>query len=479
MNTNGSGYGHGTGQGNGRGLGSGGPSGAELPELPGLSGLRSANAARVLELLRVAGEGGISRLELAEGTGLTPQAVSKITARLRGSGLVAEAGYRASTGGKPRTVLRLVPPAAHAVGLHLDRDELTVVLLDLAGVLVGRRVVPLDLGAGAEAVVEAVAVEVESLLTASDPGGALSAGPLSGPLSAGRSSAGQVSAGQPGSVPAQVPAATPAPGHARSVAGTAQAPWQAQPAPQPAESGPDPHTSHRVLGVGVAMPGPLDHTSGIPHRVTGFPQWDGFPLRDALAERLGLPVALDKDTNAAALGLALQTNAAALGLALQGSGDSFAYLHLGTGLGAGLVLGGGLYRGARTGAGEFGHQVVQLDGPSCGCGRRGCIEALCLEAVADGDLAGAARILGVGAANLVELLDIDRVLLGGRVVEAAAGTFVRGVSEQAPVPVEFANGGPHTVAQGAAQLVLAPVFGRAEAAFSSPLPPSRTGQKIR
>ncbi|MFE6128647.1 ROK family protein [Streptomyces sp. NPDC056437] len=486
MNTNGSRYGRGSGQGNGRGLGSGGPSGAELPELPGLSGLRSANAARVLELLRVAGEAGISRLELAEGTGLTPQAVSKITARLRASGLVVEAGYRASTGGKPRTVLRLVPPAAHAVGLHLDRDELTVVLLDLAGVLVGRRVVPLDLGAGADAVVEAVAVEVESLLTASESGGVLSAGPLSGPLSAGQSSAGQLSAGQPGSAPGQVPAAGPGP--ARGPAAVpGPAPWLAVPGPAPlsAESAPDTHpvlgprTSHRVLGVGVAMPGPLDHTSGVPHRVTGFPQWDGFPLRDALAERLGLPVALDKDTNAAALGLALQTNAAALGLALQGSGDSFAYLHLGTGLGAGLVLGGGLYRGARTGAGEFGHQVVQLDGPSCGCGRRGCIEALCLAAVADGDLAAAARILGVGAANLVELLDIDRVLLGGRVVEAAAGTFVRGVGEQAPVPVELANGGPHTVAQGAAQLVLAPVFGRAEATFSSPLPPSRTEQKIR
>ncbi|MEJ8635208.1 ROK family protein [Streptomyces sp. MS2.AVA.5] len=507
-----------------------------MPELPGLSGLRSANAARVLELLRVAGEAGISRLELAEGTGLTPQAVSKITARLRASGLVAEAGYRASTGGKPRTVLRLVPPAAHAVGLHLDRDELTVVLLDLAGVLVGRRVVPLDLGAGADAVVEVVAVEVESLLTASESGEALSAGPLSagqssagplsGPPSAGQSSAGQSSAGQPGSAPGQVPAAGPGPargpaagpgpargpavgpGPARGPAagpGPARgpavgpgpalrpaavpgpAPWLAVPGPAPlsAESAhdthpvPDPRTSHRVLGVGVAMPGPLDHTSGVPHRVTGFPQWDGFPLRDALAERLGLPVALDKDTNAAALGLALQTNAAALGLALQGSGDSFAYLHLGTGLGAGLVLGGGLYRGARTGAGEFGHQVVQLDGPSCGCGRRGCIEALCLAAVADGDLAAAARILGVGAANLVELLDIDRVLLGGRVVEAAAGTFVRGVGEQAPVPVELANGGPHTVAQGAAQLVLAPVFGRTEATFSSPLPPSRTEQKIR
>ncbi|NEA07879.1 ROK family protein, partial [Streptomyces sp. SID10692] len=86
--------------------------------------------------------------------------------------------------------------------------------------------------------------------------------------------------------------------------------------------------------------------------VTGFPQWDGYPLREALAERTGLPVALDKDTNAAALALALAPGGA-------GGGD-FAYLHLGTGLGAGLVLGGRVHRGARTGAGEFGHQTLQL-----------------------------------------------------------------------------------------------------------------------
>ncbi|MGW4157916.1 MarR family transcriptional regulator, partial [Micromonospora chersina] len=69
-----------------------------------LGALRSHNTALVLDLLRTAGPGGISRLELAERTGLTPQAVSKITARLREDGLAAEAGRRASTGGKPRTV---------------------------------------------------------------------------------------------------------------------------------------------------------------------------------------------------------------------------------------------------------------------------------------------------------------------------------------------------------------------------------------
>ncbi|MFF8383209.1 ROK family protein [Streptomyces kanasensis] len=441
-----------------------------------LSGLRSHNTARVLGLLRAAGAAGVSRLELAERTGLTPQAVSKITARLRDEGMAADAGRGAPTGGKPRTLLRLVPDAAHAVGLHLDRDELTAVLLDLAGATVAARTRPLDLGEGPGAVLAAAVEEVAAL-----------------------------------------------------------------------------RRDGTLTGVGIAMPGPLDHTAGVPHRVTGFPAWDGFPLRDtarrALAERLGqdVPVALDKDTNAAALALALRADddreagdgdgevgdgvpdgrggtpgrpgeapgrvggapgrvgeapgrvgvvPDRVGAALEGPGvapggpgvapgaardggasappedgaASFAYLHVGTGLGAGLVLGGVLHRGARTGAGEFGHQTVQLDGAVCGCGGRGCLEALCLAAVARGDLDEAARVLGAGAANLAGLLDVDRVLLGGRVVAAAPRPFLRGVGAaladrarragEPPVPVALATGTPHLVAEGAAQLVLAPLFGR-------------------
>ncbi|MGY0024270.1 ROK family transcriptional regulator [Streptomyces sp. cg35] len=366
-----------------------------------LTALRGHNAALVLDLLRTAGEAGISRLELAERTGLTPQAVSKITARLRGDGLVVEAGRRASTGGKPRTVLRLVAGAGHAVGLHLDRDELRIVLTDLSGTVVAARRAPLDLGAGSDAVLTAAAREVDELV---DGGSA--------------------------------------------------------------------------LGVGVAVPGPLDHADGVLHRVTGFPQWDGFPLRAALAERLGLPVVVDKDTNAAALGLALEGAA--------GDGErSFAYLHLGTGLGAGLVLGGVLHRGARTGAGEFGHQVIQLDGPECGCGNRGCIEALCLAAVTDGALDEAARVLGEGAGNLVSLLDIDAVLLGGRTVFAAEERFVRGVAKVLDararregggpaIPVRAAPGGATLVVEGAAQLILAPLFGRGKAT----VPAHRHEQKM-
>ncbi|MFE9454911.1 ROK family protein [Streptomyces sp. NPDC006739] len=363
-----------------------------------LLALRSHNLALVLDLLRTAGAEGISRLELAERTGLTPQAVSKITGRLREAGFAAEAGRRASTGGKPRTVLRLVPEAGHAVGVHLDRDELRAVLVDLDGAVVGERSGELDLGGGAGSVVEAVARGVEEVA------GALSA--TDGARGAGVGS---------------------------------------------------------LLGVGVALPGPLDHARGVLHRVTGFPEWDGFPLRDALAKRLGVPVVVDKDTNAAALGLSVG-----------GEGDSFAYLHLGTGLGAGLVMGGSVHRGARTGAGEFGHQVIQLDGPRCECGDRGCIEALCLAAVRRGDLARAARVLGAGAANLVGLLDIDLVLLGGRTVTAAPEAFVRGVAQVleerarregalgGSVPVRVAPGGGRTVAEGAAQLLMGPLFGRGD-----------------
>ncbi|MFF2572469.1 ROK family protein [Streptomyces sp. NPDC058084] len=476
--------------------------GANLPAL------RSHNAALVLDLLRTAGEGGISRLELAERTGLTPQAVSKITARLRVEGLAAEAGRRASTGGKPATVLRLVPAAAHAIGLHLDRDELTAVLLDLAGTRVAAHRVPLDLGAGADAVLAVVAEEVAALtaLTTLTTGRGASNGAYpapasprastSAPASASDAAPASIAAASPASVaasaatseaaPASVsvsasapisavgPASASAPAvgptsasapAADSASASASAPAAASasapaaasasaPAADPASASAYAPVPGAVLGVGVAMPGPLDHRTGTPGRVTGFPEWDGFPLREELARRLGLPVVLDKDTNAAALGLALRPDAP----------DSFAYVHLGTGLGAGLVLGGAVLRGGRTGAGELGHQTVQLDGPPCDCGGRGCLEVLCLTALAHGDRAEAARILGTGAANLVRLLDIDRVLLGGRAVLADPEAYARGAREvlaglglSADVGVAVA---PYAVTEGAAQLILAPIFGK-------------------
>ncbi|MFD7095748.1 ROK family transcriptional regulator [Streptomyces xanthophaeus] len=377
--------------------------GANLPTL------RGYNDALLLDLLRGAGPAGLGRAELAVRTGLTPQAVSKIVVRLAAEGLVAEAGRAASTGGKPRTLLRLVPQARHAVGVHLDRDELRAVRVDLAGGVVAESRGPLDFGAGQDAVVEAV---VRRVARVTDPDGP--------PL----------------------------------------------------------------LGAGVAAPGPLDHRTGVMGRVTGFPEWEGFPLRAVLEGRLGLPVLLDKDTNAGAAGTVTAANVPAVSAAganvvgadvpavsvtapaAAARPGASVYLHVGTGLGAGLCLDGEVYRGARSAAGEFGHQVLHLDGPPCRCRARGCAEVLCLAAVGRGDLPEAARILGEGAANLVALLDVERVFLGGRVVAAAPEVFVAGVRAvlaaralaQPPPTVALAGAG---VAEGAAELVLAPFFGRA------------------
>lgn len=343
--------------------------------------LRGHNDALVLDLLRTAGPAGLGRGDLAARTGLTPQAVSKIAARLRDEGLVADAGREASTGGKPRTLLRLVPEARYAVGVHLDRDELTALRVDLAGRVVADGRGPLDFGAGPDAVVDE-AVRAVARVCGERP----------------------------------------------------------------------------LLGVGVATPGPLDWRTGVLGRVTGFPEWEGFPLREVLERRLGLPVWVDKDTNAGVAGVASADAA---------FGEAVAYVHVGTGLGAGLRLAGGgeVYRGRRSAAGEFGHQVLRLDGPACRCGGRGCAEVLCLDAVAGGRLEEAARIVGEAAANLVALLDVDRVLLGGRVVAAAPGVFLAGVRGVVgarsfvggAVGVDLAERG---VAEGAAELVLGPLFGR-------------------
>jgi predicted NBD/HSP70 family sugar kinase len=201
--------------------------------------------------------------------------------------------------------------------------------------------------------------------------------------------------------------------------------------------------------------------NGVLHRPAGPRSWDRFPLRNALAAQLGgVPVHVDKDTNVAVLRAA-------------GSRGT-AYVHLADGLGAGLLLNGTVYRGARTNAGEFGHQVVQLDGPPCPCGGRGCLEALCLAALAAGDRREAARLVGIGAANLVRLLDIDRIVLGGRAVLAEPEVYRDGVRAQLAaslpepewqhVEVGLAPAGLSAVAVGAAELILGPLAGSTRSA---------------
>ncbi|MEO8094835.1 MAG: ROK family protein, partial [Pseudolysinimonas sp.] len=126
-------------------------------------------------------------------------------------------------------------------------------------------------------------------------------------------------------------------------------------------------TPETFVSIGIGIPGAVDVASGrVEHAVNlGL---SGLDLGTELAARLGRAVRVENDVNAAALG--------AFSLLGRTSTQSMAYLNLGTGLAAGLVLGGRLWRGSRGVAGEIGHIPVDPAGPLCPCGQRGCLELM-------------------------------------------------------------------------------------------------------
>lgn len=121
-----------------------------------------------------------------------------------------------------------------------------------------------------------------------------------------------------------------------------------------------------VTAVGVGVPGLVDAASGaLSHAVNLGVDGDRLPLGDLLAARLGVPVSVENDVNAAALGAVALTGV-----------DDLVYLSIGTGLAAGLVLDGRLRRGVSHAAGEIGHVPVDPAGAACQCGQRGCLETV-------------------------------------------------------------------------------------------------------
>ena len=121
------------------------------------------------------------------------------------------------------------------------------------------------------------------------------------------------------------------------------------------------------VGVGVGFAGHTNGPQGLVLTSSNLPAWDRMPLRDVLSERLDVSVVLDNDCNAAAL--AEHRYGAG-----QGS-RHMVYIAFSTGVGAGLIIDGRLYRGHNGAAGEVGHTVVDVDGRVCSCGKRGCLMA--------------------------------------------------------------------------------------------------------
>src|SRR5579875_11639 len=127
-------------------------------------------------------------------------------------------------------------------------------------------------------------------------------------------------------------------------------------------------SQHDLAGISVVCGGPLDLENGLICSPPNLPGWDNVPIVAFLQERFHLPVVLENDANAGAL---------AEWLFGAGKGAShLIYLTMGTGIGGGLILDGRLYHGKQGLAGEIGHQTILPDGPLCACGKQGCLEAL-------------------------------------------------------------------------------------------------------
>ena len=251
-----------------------------------------------------------------------------------------------------------------------------------------------------------------------------------------------------------------------------------------------------VLAAGLGIPATIDHDRGVAIQAVNLDITD-VPLRDVMRERIGLPVFLDNDANAAAF-------AEHLFGAGRGA-KNMVMLTIGTGIGGGLILGGEIYRGSTGGAGELGHIVIVEDGLPCqgNCPNHGCVEtyasgtALAREgkaaaerepdsalgkALAEGPIAGrtvtdlaiegdplarevvaqAGRHLGVAMASLANIFDPDVIVIGGGV--SAVGDLMvdparhelrsRALSPMNRTEVKLAELGPDAGMIGAAAMAL-------------------------
>jgi len=210
-----------------------------------------------------------------------------------------------------------------------------------------------------------------------------------------------------------------------------------------------------VAAVGVGAPGPVDHISGDLLTLVNLPGISNTPFRRLLQERIGLPVALDHDAKAAALG--------EFHFGAGRERDSMIYIVIGTGVGAAIIYDGALIYGESNSAGESGHMTVDPGGHRCHCGSRGCLEtytsgpalarhyaAACGETVSgaevsrramSGDaialslLRAAGRALGIAIASLAMTLNIELFVIGGSV--AGAGDLLLDPARESLVEYSF------------------------------------------
>lgn len=250
---------------------------------------RRANEQLVLRTVYESGP--LSRADVARATGLTRTTVSDVVEDLIETGLVVEAGTGPSTGGKAPILLQVPADARHLIGVDVDRDRLSGLVVNLRGEVRARESRWLD-GCDGEAAVR----ELEALV-----------------------------------------------------------------------SGLVDFAERPLVGVGIGTPGLIDTAAGSVRWAVGL-DWRDVPVGERLAALTGLPTVVVNDSQAAAM--------AEWTFGHHDTSSAMVVVKVGEGIGAGIVLGGRIYTGDGSGAGEIGHTRVTDDEMPCRCGSTGCLEAV-------------------------------------------------------------------------------------------------------
>ena len=326
-----------------------------------LAWLRERNRARVMSVIRERARP--SQADIARATGLSRTTVHSLIAELKAEGLVAELDTApvGRMSGRPGVHLALRDAARAAIGIDFGHSHIAVAVSDLARNLIAERHADVDVNHQATEALEKAACMAEDAL------------------------------------------------HEAGIA----------------------HES--VVGVGIGIPGPVDRERGTARSATILPGWVGLRIADAMEQRLRLPIAIENDANLGAL--AEMTWGAGRGC------SNFAYIKAATGIGAGIVIDGRLLHGVSGTAGEIGHTTLDEAGALCYCGNRGCLETVAsgpaiirlvahgtpdaptlgvvIDRAVAGDLrcrraiADAGREIGVAVAGLCNLINPERVVVGG------------------------------------------------------------------
>ena len=211
-----------------------------------------------------------------------------------------------------------------------------------------------------------------------------------------------------------------------------------------------------IKGIGFGFPGQIDCDNGIVRLAPNIPGWVNIPIADIVSKEFGVPVKVDNDVRCAAL--------AELNYGAGKGATNMICITVGTGIGSGLIVNGKLVRGASNAAGELGHIKLQMEGgPLCGCGDHGCLEAFAsgpsivamaeeyvrggkstkyrelakneitpyyvCEAAKQGDVVAKkifeiiGNYIGIGLASVVNLLNPEKIVIGGGVADAGEFLF--------------------------------------------------------